>query len=397
LRVAALIASISKQYGGPAYSVRRLWQTVAEQGVSVTVHSADNFHVAETDEDRAIWQPLAYHRWPAVAGTRALGYSTKMASGLTDVLRDDDSIISQHGLWLYQGKVARETSRKLDVPVIVHPHGMLEPWALRRSGWKKRMVGFLWERENLKRAACLRVTAQSELESVRRFGLKNPVALIPNGVDVDDFTSLPDPATADELFPALKGRRMLLFLSRLHPKKGLPMLLGAWSKLGAERKDWVLAIAGVDVGGHAGQLRQMIDELGLSSSVSFLGPLFGQDKLAAYARAEVFVLPSHSENFGVAIAEALAAGVPVITTKGTPWQGLEEYGCGWWVEPDEQSLEASLREALSLPPVELARMGARGRGWVARDFAWERIAEQMMEVCVWCLGGGSPPDCVVVN
>jgi glycosyltransferase involved in cell wall biosynthesis len=239
------------------------------------------------------------------------------------------------------------------------------------------------------------VTSTTELQSVRGFGLKNPVALVPNGIDVEDYTDLPPAAEAEALLPALKGRRVLLFLSRVHPKKGLPMLLRAWHALTVERRDWTLAIAGPDQRGHAGQLKQLVDELDLSDSVVFLGALFGQQKLAAYALSDLFVLPSFSENFGVAVAEALAAGLPVVTTRGTPWKGLQEKGCGWWAEATFEQLTETLRAALALSTKALAEMGAKGRQWMRRDFSWEQLSAQMIEVCEWTLSGGPPPGCVI--
>ncbi|HEX8493355.1 MAG TPA: glycosyltransferase [Pyrinomonadaceae bacterium] len=396
LTVAVLVDSIAARYGGPSYSVRRLWQSALKLGISVIVHSTDSFQVRESVEDRQLWQPLDCRRWPTV-GMKALGYSSKMASGVKSSLTGGSSVISQHGLWLHYGRVAKNVGRNNKIPVIIHPHGMLEPWALRRSSWKKRMTGRLWEFENLQRAACLRVTSTDELQSVRSFGLKNPVALIPNGIDVEDYASLPTTDKAEALLPLLKGKRVLLFLSRVHPKKGLPMLLKAWHALGAERLDWTLAIAGPDQHGHASELRQLMEELGLSESVVFLGALFGEQKRAAYALSELFILPSFSENFGIAVAEALAAGLPVVTTSGTPWKNLRERGCGWCADATVERMTETLRDALSLSKRELVEMGAKGREWMRRDFAWERLAAQMVEACEWTLGGGSPPECVALN
>lgn len=396
LTIAVLVDSIAARYGGPSYSVRRLWQSALNPGVSVIVHSTDSFQVRESAEDRRLWQPLDCRRWPAV-GMKALGYSGKMASGVEGHLVKGSSVISQHGLWLHYGRVAKNVGRKNSIPVIVHPHGMLEPWALRRSSWKKQMTGRLWEFENLQRAACLRVTSTDELHSVRSFGLRNPSALIPNGIDVEDYANLPSPIEAGALLPVLKGKRVLLFLSRVHPKKGLPVLLRAWHALGAERRDWTLAIAGPDQRGHTNELKLLVDELGLSESVIFLGALFGEQKRAAYALADLFVLPSFSENFGVAVAEALAAGLPVVTTSGTPWKNLQERGCGWCADMSVERVAEKLREALPLPKRELAAMGAKGREWMRRDFSWGHLAAQMIEVCEWTLGGGSPPECVALD
>ena len=376
--------------------MRRLWQTALELGVDVTVHSTDSFHVAESDEDRALWQPLPYRKWPTV-GPKALGYATGMFEGISDGLRNGESVINQHGLWLHYGRVARIVGESLRVPVIIHTHGMLEPLAFEKSRWKKRIVARLWENENLSKAACVRVTGQNEFSSVRDFGVKNPIAFIPNGIDVEDFGKLPPPSSAVEQLPILKDRRVLLFVGRLNPIKGLPMLLKVWDNLGSLRRDWVLALAGPDHKGHARELEQMVAELGLNQSVKFLGPLFGERKLAAYALADILILPSLTENFGVAVAEALAASLPVITTTGTPWRGLPENDCGWWIERDERSIETALREAMSLTKAELSEMGARGRDWMARDFSWQRIAAQMKEVCEWTLGGGPTPGCVTLN
>jgi glycosyltransferase involved in cell wall biosynthesis len=396
LTVAVLVDSIAAKYGGPSYSVRRLWQSALKFGVSVTVHSTDSFQVRESEEDRALWQPLDCRQWPAV-GMKALGYSKQMAGGVENSLRNDSSVISQHGLWLHYGRVAKNIGRRRGVPVIIHPHGMLEPWALQRSSWKKQMTGRLWEYENLRSAACLRVTSTEELQSIRRFGLKNPVALIPNGIDAEDYERLPNVAEAEALLPMLKGKRVLLFLSRVHPKKGLPLLLKAWHSLGALRSDWLLAIAGPDQSGHTSELKRLVDELNLNDSVVFTGALFGQQKLAAYALSDIFVLPSFSENFGVAIAEALAAGLPVVATVGTPWKNLEEHGCGWWVRTDVEQLAETLREAFALSKRELALMGAKGKAWMKRDFSWNRLAAQMIEVCEWTLGASARPGCVVLD
>jgi glycosyltransferase involved in cell wall biosynthesis len=388
LNVNVLIGSVSPKTGGPAYTVRRLWQSAYSAGVSVTVHAC----TAGVD-DCSNWEPVECKLWRPAAGN-PLGYSTGMEVGLSDNLRRGVPVISQHGLWLYHGRLNRKVGARLNVPTIIHPHGMLEPWALRRSRWKKQLVGKLWEYENLRRAACIRATAPSELESIRLFGLRNPVAVIPNGVDAGDYSDLPPREEAGALLPGAEGRRVLLFLSRVHPKKGLPLLLNSFARLGGLGKDWVIAIAGPDEGGHAEDLREMALSLGLEQSVLFWGMLAGRKKLAAYSLAELFVLPTHSENFGVAVAEALASGVPVITTKGAPWGGLVENRCGWWTDVDEGSIESALREALPLAPDVLRQMGGRGRRWVARDFAWGGIAKQMVEVCEWVCGGGVPPACV---
>jgi glycosyltransferase involved in cell wall biosynthesis len=396
MHIAALLGSVSQNTGGPAYSVRRLWQSALRPGVSVTVHTVNNMGFDERDEDYRIWAPVECRLWPT-RGAKVLGYSRTMRAGLLKELRGKSALISQHGLWMYQGRLVNQLRDELKVPVIIHPHGMLEPWALNRSGWKKKIVGALWEYENLRRATCLRVTAESELESVRRFGSKVPVAVIPCGIDVNDYDHLPSREDAATVLPQLGGRRVLLFLSRVHPKKGLMRLLKIWKRLSAEHPEWLLAICGPDEVGHTGQLERAVEELALGDAVVFCGALFGEAKLAALSLAELFILPAFSENFGVAIAGALAARLPVITTKGTPWHGLEGNGCGWWADNEEQAIEDALREALPMGAPQLREMGERGREWVRCDYDWDLIGDQMLSVSEWMLGGGAAPACVELN
>jgi len=396
VHIAALLGSISQNVGGPAYSVRRLWQSVLRPGVSVTVHTVNNMGFDEQEGDYSIWEPVECRLWPT-QGIKVLGYSKTMRDGLLKELGGKRALISQHGLWMYQGRMVNQLREELKLPVIIHPHGMLDPWALSRSAWKKKVVGALWEYENLRRATCLRVTAESELESVRRFGSKVPVAVIPNGIDVSDYERLPSREEAAALLPQLAGRRVLLFLSRVHPKKGLMRLLRIWKPLHTEHPEWLLAVCGPDEVGHTRELEAAVEELALGGAVVFCGPLFGKEKLAALSLADLFILPAFSENFGVAIAEALAARLPVITTKGAPWQGLEKNGCGWWADNEERAIEDALREALHLSAGQLRDMGERGREWMRRDYDWDLIGRQMLSVTEWVLGGGAAPTCVSLN
>lgn len=396
LHIAALLGSISQNAGGPAYSVRRLWQSVHRPGVSVTVHTVNNMSFDEREEDYRIWEPVKCRLWPT-QGVKVIGYSKQMQDGLLNELGGRPALVSQHGLWMYQGRIVNRLRDKLRLPVLIHPHGMLEPWALQRSAWKKRVVGALWEYENLRCAACLRVTAQSELESVRRFGSKVPVAVIPNGIDVSDYESLPTREEAGALLPRLAGRRVLLFLSRVHPKKGLMRLLRIWKRLHTEHPEWLLAVCGPDEVGHTRELEAAVEELALGDTVVFCGSLFGKEKLAALSLADLFILPAFSENFGVAIAEALAAGLPVITTKGAPWQGLENNGCGWWADNEEHGIEDALRGALPMSAQRLHEMGERGRAWMRGEYNWDLIGRQMLSVTEWMLGGGATPGCVSLN
>jgi glycosyltransferase involved in cell wall biosynthesis len=264
---------------------------------------------------------------------------------------------------------------------------MLDPWALRRSRWKKRIAARLFEDAHLRSAACIRATAHMEAEHVRAYGLRQPIAVVPNGIEIPDISVGRDEPV---------GYRRIVFLSRIHPKKGIAYLLRSWARLQHSYPDWELVVAGPDEVGHQDAMQALASDLRLER-VSWPGPAYGDEREKLYRSADLFVLPTHGENFGLVVAEALAHGVPVITTRHAPWAGLETFGCGWWVELSEGSLTEALSAAMKLPDDERATMGMRGRRWMARDFSWGMIGKSMVDVYEWVLGGGPPPSTVITD
>jgi glycosyltransferase involved in cell wall biosynthesis len=232
----------------------------------------------------------------------------------------------------------------------------------------------------MRRADLLHATSDAEYEEIRALGFTSPVAIIPNGIDVPD-SAVQQPASRS---------KTLLFLGRIHPTKGIDTLLRAWGRLQASHCDWSLVIAGKGEPQHEAQLQRSVKEQRLDR-ISFPGPLYGGVKSAAYYDAGLFVLPSHSENFGIAVAEALAHGCPAVVSRGAPWAGLDREGCGWWVDDDVDALAQSLDSAMSLPPERLAAMGQKGRSWMERDFSWSTISAQFEEAYRWAIHGGETP------
>jgi glycosyltransferase involved in cell wall biosynthesis len=226
-----------------------------------------------------------------------------------------------------------------------------------------------------------------EAEHFRTFGLRQPIAIVPNGVDTPPLQAFR---------PAADVSRRLLFLSRIHPKKGLPYLIRAWAALEPLYPNWELVIAGPDEAGHAREMLNLANSLKLQN-IQWIGSVHGEEKKALYRGSDLFVLPTHAENFGLVVAEALAHGVPVVTTRNAPWAGLRDNRCGWWVELAHDSLFAALREAMALPAEERHFMGARGHAWMARDFGWDSIARQMLGVYRWVVGGSDQPECIEVG
>ena len=305
-------------------------------------------------------------------------------------------VVHIHGLWHPALHRVAALCRRAKVPYIVAPRGMLEPWSLQQKWLKKRIARLLYQNRDLRCAAALHATAESEKEQFRRLGFKNPVIVSPNGVNVpegglEDVRRTPDG----------RGAFRMLFMSRMHPKKGVLELVDAlWMisrkpqggdeqpRLGAEwRCELVYTVSGDFEREYEAKVKARVHELGLDDSFVFTGPLDDDSKWAAYRRSDLFVLPTYSENFGIVVAEALYAGVPVITTKGTPWSALETERCGWWIDlpvagsnpPEWPALTEALLSAAALSDLERGEMGARGRRLVEARYTWDAVSAAMID------------------
>ena len=375
-RVLHTTASLHARNGGPPRTISALAEGLGRAGADVEVLA-----LADGPPGEAIRPD------PASAHTefveRGRGEARRFGQAVQNAGAD---LVHDHGLWLPTNHAAAQAARQQRVPFVVSTRGMLEPWARQNSRLKKTAAWWLYQRRDLASAAALHATAPSEAAALRSAGLRAPIAVVPNGVHVPSETVRP-------LRPP--APRRALFLSRVHPKKGLPLLLDVWAEV--RPAGWELAVAGPDEDGHRAQLEAQAARLGLDE-VSFLGPIDDGKKWHLYRSADLFVLPTYSENFGVVVAEALAAGVPVLTTTGAPWAELETHRAGWWVEPAPRPLAEALRAAVGLPDDERAAMGARGRALVTARYGWDGIAAQMAEVYDWILGRRpAVPSCVQID
>ena len=272
--------------------------------------------------------------------------------------------------------------------LVTSPRGTMAQAARARSRWKKMFFSPL-QKLAIARAACLHATSAMEYRDIRQLGLKQPVAVIPNGIDIPELD-----APIDNGIP--NRPRRLLFLGRLHPIKGIEFLLNAWSTLQKRHPDWELVIAGKGEHSYVQSLHDMVKKLNLER-INFPGPVYGDAKRLLYCSSELFILPTETENFGMAIAEAQAHALPVITTHGAPWAGLVEKRSGWWVERTQQNIDDTLSVAMRMAPTALHDMGCRGREWMTTDFDWNSVARQMTSVYNWLHQGGEPPACVFVD
>lgn len=315
------------------------------------------------------------------------GMSPGFARELTKLVGERcASLIHDNGLWLSTNRAAAAVARSRRIPLVVSTRGMLSPWALKHRRWKKRIAWWLYQRRILERAALLHATAEAEAKDIRAAGLKNPIAVIPNAVEFPAL--LPERQRHGE-------RRRVLFLGRLHPIKGLENLLEAWSNV--RPQGWELVLAGPDEEGYQAKLETIVRDSGLVGEVQFTGAVDGEAKWRLYRSANLFVLPSFSENFGMAVAEALACELPVISTRGTPWRELETQGCGWWVETGAGALSPVLRTAISLSDEQRYEMGIRGRQLALEKCSWGSVGQNLRAVYQWVLLGGGSPACVLQN
>lgn len=325
-------------------------------------------------------------------GPRVFGYTPGMSGSLQAAPLD---IVHAHGFWTYSSTACRRWSHQTGKPYILSPHGTLDSWALRNSGWKKRIAAWAYERRNLENAACLHALNVSEAEAMRAYGLHNPIAVVPNGVILPATAGACDAAPWEGRIE--EGKKVLLFLGRLHPQKGLPNLLRAWRKIHSapEAKCWQLAIAGWNQGRHEQDLHILTQELGIQDTVTFIGSQFGAAKEAALRCASAFILPSLSEGMPLAVLEAWASNLPVLMTPQCNLPVGFSAGAAIQITHSEEGIETGLSQLLAMSNMELRQMGERGRTLVEQEFTWPKVARQMAELYRWVLGGGPAPSFIL--
>jgi glycosyltransferase involved in cell wall biosynthesis len=384
MKVVHIVAGLFADAGGPSRTVSALCENLGSQGLTVDLLSQ-----TFTDKPEIILPDTRLVRTTLVPtlGSSKLPvlYSPEFGKTLYKIcLEAGLQIIHDHGLWLPLNHTAARVAYRLRTPFIVQPHGMLEPWALSYHAWKKQIAWQFYQKQDLESAVLLVATSVREAESIRRVGLRQPIAIVPHGLDAPEWK--------EQTFP--KDRmRTALFLSRVHPIKGLMNLVIAWNKT---RPDgWRMIVAGPDEGNHRAEVELAVRRAGLEKNFQFVGPVEGEAKEKLYRDADLFILPSFSESFGMVVAEALAYGVPVITTKGAPWEGLVTHKCGWWIDIGVEPLAEAIGEATNMSNEERQDMGKRGRAYVTQNFSWPKNAAQMFSVYEWVLKQGPKPDCVI--
>jgi poly(glycerol-phosphate) alpha-glucosyltransferase len=394
MKALCVMESVSRLNGGVFEAERNLQRELArESNCQVQVVGLrDPFSEVDLQE----WAPLT----PvicAVRGPRAFGYSSELMKTL---LHSKSNLAYCAGLWKYPSWASLRWAEDSGCPMIVAPHGMLDAWALRHSRAKKVIAGWLYQTAQLRKAACLRATCRSEAQSIRACNLKNPVCVIPYGIN------LPEPQNGCSLGKnhplsdvKREGKKVLLYLGRLHPKKGIANLLESWASIQScpssiadpQASQWCLAIAGWDQGNYEKELRRRAAEDGTEDSVLFLGPRFKDEKAACYRNCDALVLPSFSEGTPMVVLEAWSYGKPVVMT---PECNLPEgfaADAAIRVEPRPESIQQGLHLLFEMSAADRQAMGQRGLKLVSERFTWSRVASQMRDLYAWATGGGPKP------
>lgn len=374
MRVCLFTSTNDKNEGGPSRSVPILAKGLSEIGcdtILMTRETANmNFHVLEEGSNVHII---------------VLPYSIRYDELEKTILAGHYDVIHIQCIWTPIYHQVIKIARKHGIKYIITPRGTLEPWSMSKKRLKKCLAMMLYQRSDLHHADAILATADLEAQHIRELGFKNPIAIIPNGIDISEYRCRP-------VITKNKVKKQLLFLSRIHEKKGLELLISAWETLQSKYPDWNVLIAGNGEKQYIQQLRKIINEKSLENSIRIVPPVFGEEKRELYSESSLFVLPSYSENFGMVIAEAMSCGVPVITTTGTPWEELNKMGIGWCINLSVENLIEAIDNALSLGCDQLFDLGQKCHDYVANKYQYIKVAENNLVLYRWLLNPLSQID-----
>lgn len=385
-----LYGTLDPKYGGPTYSVPAQVIGLQKEGVEMSLVV---FESSKPWEDRLITKGVKMVNLPDPKNKFEHSWAIQLKKYFS-ICNDFPDIIHTHGVWMPEEHYCACFALKYNIPYIINPRGDLDIYRLNYSKWKKlkkKIAWALYAKKDVARAACIIATSKQEMESVRSIGVKNPIAIIPNGIDMEAFPK--------QVSHNHGEKKILLFLSRVNPIKGLEYLLDAWSKLEENIRDnWELHIVGnSDPDNYQLTLENKVRNLGIIETVKFLGPINGEEKMRKYQDSDLFILPTLNENFGNVIAEAMMCECPVITTKNAPWDGLLEEKCGWWIDLSVDNLVKTLIESMSLSDEERYKLGAKSREYIINHFSLEIVSKQTIQVYEWILGKAKKPQFVYIN
>jgi len=377
MRVLHIVHSLTAEAGGNAKAVADLTESLAYQGIKVSIFTTVN----SQDRKEDLFRPKDVNLHTFQRSFLARWWTYHVFGFRKTLLKEayNFDIIHIHDIWHYPNYVGYYASKKIGKPYIITTHGTLEPWALKYKGLKKRIYAALIQKRILKEASAIHAITDEEVKHIRDFGIDNNIVIIPNGINPEDFQILPSRLEVEKLYPELKDKKIILFLGRIHPKKGLDILAKAFGKIARERNDVYLLIVGPDNDGYQAEIEKMLKTEGVLNKAIFTGMLSGRKKLIALSGADLFVLPSYSEGFSMAILEAMISSLPVIITRQCNFPEIAETNAGIVIEPDVDQLSNSLMKLLDKPRL-CEEMGANGQHLVMAKFTWDKIAKQMINL-----------------
>lgn len=365
-------------WGGAPKVATALSKALARKGVNISIFGLNaknetqcevqskHFTAYTLPEDKSQIRRL----WPF--------YSPYLAKALAARVPEHD-LVHIHEIWHYPCYVAYKIAGKTNKPFIVTVHGELEPWCVDHKSFKKRIYSALIQKRILNGAAAIHALTEKEAKDIQAFGVDAPIAVIPNGIDPAKFQVLPSPSEIEKLYPELAGKKVLLFLGRIHPKKGLDILARAFGQVARGRKDLHLLIVGPDNDSYRNQVERLLESESVIECATFTGMLAEREKLAALSRADICAIPSYSEGMSIVVLEAMACGLPVVITRQCYFPEVAEAGAGIVIEPNADQLADAINKLLDNPRL-CKEMGKNGRGLVIEKFTWDKIADQMIKL-----------------
>lgn len=387
MKIALLTTNNSHKAGGLYNSVRCLGLALYHKGIDIEHFSFDDEF---SDEDSYAYEdlPMVKYQVKHMPIIGPLAYSPNL-SKLLSVHKPD--IIHSQGIWMYSSYAACSYKKKYGVKTIITPRGMLDPWAVKNKRWKKQLAGLLFENDNLRCADCIHALNHSEYESIRKYGLKNPIAIIPNGITLHDEVA----------YNRGKEKKVLLFVGRIHPKKGISEMLDGVKILKDKSpevlKSWTIRIAGWDQLGHTEELKNKCKELGLDICIEFIGPVLGEAKMSEHIQADAFILPSFSEGLPMSVLEAWSYELPIIMTDECNLPDGFDNNAAIRVTTKPDSIAEGLEKMFRMSDEERTLMGKNGLNLVKKNYTWDCIADKIIQLYKWLSEGGEKPSFVLLD
>jgi glycosyltransferase involved in cell wall biosynthesis len=387
LKIDHFIGIFSPEHGGPVVSCRNYVMGQARRGCDVTLFTLEGYPRTSSAVRLLppVKQRVARVEWPEKLGA---------SRGLRRMARQSPTadVYHLHGIWLRAMFYGYQESRVRARPYLIEINGALDPLELAAKPWRKRLIRSWFQDRMLREAACLHVNSKREAGHLRDLGFAGPLAIIPAGFNREEFDALGE--KAEQIVPpwagALAGRRVLLYLARIHPAKGIDDLLTSWCELARQFPEWDLLIVGPGEKSEIEERTARMAVAGVADRCHWVGMVSDIERAWAYRRADLYVLPSHKENFGNTVQEALGSGTAVLTTKATPWGELEAWGCGWLCDDNAESLGRALGVSLAETTESLKQRGAIGRRRILDDFSLDEVVTQQIAVYSWMAGGVRP-------